>query len=83
MRRNCRAAHGRRGPDPQGGEAQGGQWHTFDQTAKGDLIRKRKENHWAWERGRAEDNGGEGRRTAKYNGAYVRSCPAETHSYLG
>lgn len=24
---------------------------------KGELIRKRKENNWAWERGRAEDNG--------------------------
>lgn len=27
---------------------------------KGDLIRKRKENNRAWERGRAEDDGGEG-----------------------
>lgn len=49
---------------------------------EGDLIRKRKENNWAWERGRAEDHGGEGRMTAKYNDAYVRSCHAETHSFL-
>ena len=49
---------------------------------KGDLIRKRKENNWAWERGRGEDNGGEGRMTTKYNGAYVRGCPAETHSFV-
>lgn len=27
---------------------------------KGDLIRKRKENNWAWERGGAEDDGEEG-----------------------